>query len=1197
MLNAIAAFEAKYQLRSPLAAATALIFFLLAFGATTIDQIQIGSGSNVYVNSPSALLEVVGILNIFGLFAITAFVANVVIRDDETGFAPIIRATRITKPAYLLGRFAGAFAVAFLVMLAVPLGVLVGSWMPWVDPAKLGPFVATHYLYAVFVMGLPTLLVMATAFFALATATRSMLWTYLGVVAFLVLFVVTRVLLRDPANDVLAALTDPFGMSPLTRTTRYWTAAERNTMLPPLEGLLLANRLIWLGVSAALFALAYALFRVDGRPLLARRAKPAAPAAETLPTPPRHAALPAARSGMGWAQLMALARFDMAYVFKSPAFFVLLAIGLLNAWGNLSVVAELRGVPYFPVTRAVVQALEGGFTFIPFIVALFYAGELVWRDRQQRMHELIDSAPVPAWAHLAPKVLALTGVLLAAYLAAVLLGVSYQLAHGYTQLELGHYLLWLVLPGLVGSLLLAVLALVLQVVAPSKPIGWGLTLLVLVASMALNLAGWSHPLYNYGGTPSVPLSDMNGMGRFWVGRAWLQAYWLAFAGLLLVLAYGLWKRGTQDALRPRLAQLGARLAGWPAALLATFGLLWLAIGAWVFYNTNVLNTYKSSSTRERELAAYEQALLGYAALPQPTITHVRLNVALHPREARAVTQGEYRLENRTGAPLAEVHVRWLEPLQMTTLELQGATLAKDHGDFNYRIYRLATPMQPGEQRTLRFATLLAQQGFAAEEQLTSLVANGSFVNNMQISPQLGMDRSGLLQDRHKRRKYGLEPELRMAKLEDDHARAHHYLRKDSDWVTADLTVQTDADQTPVAPGDVVSDTTAAGRRTLHTRSEVPIQHFFSMQSARYAEGKASWTSPAGETVPLTVYHHPAHTHNVPLMLAAMQESLTLFNRLYSPYQFHQARIIEFPAYASFAQAFAATVPYSEGIGFIQNQQPGSDRIDLVTYVTAHEIAHQWWAHQVIGADMQGGTLLSETFAQYSALRVMEQLHGAAMMRQFLKYELDSYLRARGSEVIEELPLARVENQPYIHYRKGSLAMWTAKELLGADVVDAALRRLIQRFAFQAAPYPRSTDFIALLREEAGSDARRQQLITDLFEKITLVDMRAENPSAKQLADGRWEVRFTVNGRKLYADGQGKETEAPLDEPFDIGVFAAEPGKPGFKPADVLHSERRTFKTGSAEVVLVVKAKPSHVGVDPQNIRIDRNSSDNVVSVP
>ena len=96
-------------------------------------------------------------MNVFGVFVITAFVANVVIRDDETGFAPILRATRVGQarlPAW--GRFLGATLVAFLVLCSVPLGILVGSLMPWLDPEKLGPFVAWHYLYALFVFGLPT---------------------------------------------------------------------------------------------------------------------------------------------------------------------------------------------------------------------------------------------------------------------------------------------------------------------------------------------------------------------------------------------------------------------------------------------------------------------------------------------------------------------------------------------------------------------------------------------------------------------------------------------------------------------------------------------------------------------------------------------------------------------------------------------------------------------------------------------------------------------------------------------------------------------------------------------------------------------------------------------------------------------------------------------------------------------------------
>jgi aminopeptidase N len=76
----------------------------------------------------------------------------------------------------------------------------------------------------------------------------------------------------------------------------------------------------------------------------------------------------------------------------------------------------------------------------------------------------------------------------------------------------------------------------------------------------------------------------------------------------------------------------------------------------------------------------------------------------------------------------------------------------------------------------------------------------------------------------------------------------------------------------------------------------------------------------------------------------------------------------------------------------------------VTYITAHELAHQYWGHQIAGADMQGSTLLVETLSQYSALMVMKKIHGEEQIRRFLKYELDDYLRSRGGEIVEELPL-------------------------------------------------------------------------------------------------------------------------------------------------------------------------------------------------
>jgi ABC-2 type transport system permease protein len=1192
MLRAVAAFELRYQLRSPVFWVGCLIFFLLTFGSITVDQVQIGSRGNVHVNAPFAILQVMAIMTVFATFVIVALVANVVLRDDETGFAPIIRSTRVSKRDYLVGRYVGATVAAFLVLAVMPLGIMAGSVMPWLDPEKVGPFRLWDYGYVLFFFALPTLLIVSAIYFALATATRSLMWTYVGAVALLVGYLVTRGLLRDPQHDALVALADPFGLGTLSVVTKYWTATERNGQMPEIAGVLLANRALWFAVGIALFTVAYARFSMTQAspagvraPRSKRKAIEAAPPRGTGAAATVRAPVLATR----WGQLWRLARFDMAFVFRSPAFFVLLGIGMLNSFGALWYAGQFYGGEVYPVTRLMVSALNGAFTIIPIIVAIYYAGELVWRDRDRRVHEIVDATPAPDWAFLAPKIVAITLVLAATSLAAALAGVLVQALKGYTHFELLHYLQWFVLPSTALAVLFAVLAVFVQVLVPHKFLGWAVMLLYLVATVALENVGFEHNLYQYAGAPEVPLSDMNGTGRFALGRTAFLTYWGCVALMLTVIAYGLWPRGAGAPLRARLARLPQRLRGAPVLVFGVAALCAGGLGGWIYYNTNVLNEYVTTSERERRLADLEKALIGYESVPQPTIVDIKLDVQLFPREVRAVTQGEYLLENRTGQPLDAVHVRWPHRLEMTALDVPGGTLTKEYAEHSYRIYRLAPAMAPGEKRVMKFSTTLEQRGFSNKRPLTRIVENGTFIDNTEITPTLGMSRDGLLQERAKRRKYGLEPELRPARLEDDSARAHNPLRRDADWVTGEITVTTDADQTPVAPGTTVSDTTAAGRRTVRFRTDAPIIPFFSVQSARYAVKRDRW-----QDVDLAVYYHPAHAYNVDRMLEAMKLSLAIFSERFSPFQFKQARILEFPGYASFAQSFANTIPYSETIGFIFNHAASPEKIDMVTYVTAHEIAHQWWAHQVIPSDQQGATMMVESFAQYSALLVMEQMYGRDQVRRFLKYELDRYLRSRGGEVIEELPLARVENQPYIHYQKGTLAMYWLREVVGEAAVNRALQRLIRQYAFKPAPYPNTRDFLGLLREEAGP--QHAQLIEDLFERITLYDMKARDAVVTKRPDGRYAVEFTVEGRKLYADGKGRETEAPLDEAFDVGVFDAEPGRKEFTSASVLAFERRPLKSGAQKITLVVDREPKFVGVDPYNKRIDRNSDDNLARV-
>jgi ABC-2 type transport system permease protein len=227
---------------------------------------------------------------------------------------------------------------------------------------------------------------------------------------------------------------------------------------------------------------------------------------------------------------------------------------------------------------------------------------------------------------------------------------------------------------------------------------------------------------------------------------------------------------------------------------------------------------------------------------------------------------------------------------------------------------------------------------------------------------------------------------------------------------------------------------------------------------------------------------------------------------------------------------------------------------------------------------------------------MEEILGPDQVRRFLRQELDNYLRSRGGEVIEELPLMRVENQAYIHYRKGGVTMYFLRNEVGEAPVNRAMQRLLQEYSFRGAPYPRSSDFVRILREEVGDNPAHQALITDLFERITLYDARVVSAKTRERADGRWDVTLVVEARKLYADGEGAETEAPLNEEFEIGVFTAEPGEGAFSSADVVLFDRHPVRSGRQTITVTVDREPRFAGIDPYNKRIDRNSDDNVMAV-
>jgi aminopeptidase N len=342
------------------------------------------------------------------------------------------------------------------------------------------------------------------------------------------------------------------------------------------------------------------------------------------------------------------------------------------------------------------------------------------------------------------------------------------------------------------------------------------------------------------------------------------------------------------------------------------------------------------------------------------------------------------------------------------------------------------------------------------------------------------------------------------------------------------------------------------------------------------------------------------------MLASSRAGLDYYQRIYSPFQFTQFRILEFPRYRTFAQSFPNTVPYSEAIGFIGRIKKPTD-IDFTYFVTAHELGHQWWAHQLVGADVEGSNMMSESLAEYSALQVMAHKYGRDLMHRYLRHELDSYLRGRAGEVRHEPPLALVQREQYVWYQKGGQILYTLADYIGEDKLNLALHNFLMQYRYTNAsnqvdatsavraantfddPYPDTRMLVDAIRAQTPPEL--QYLIDDGFNRIVLYDNKAVSATSQKTAEGKYKVTLEVQARKLQADGNGAETPMPLADYIEIGVFSGKKDeeKPLYLKKEKLTQEHKTF-------VITVDQQPTLAGIDPYNKLIDRNADDNMIDI-
>jgi len=1179
-------------------AAIAGLWMAAAGGALKGAAVNFGA-DKVLINGPYALAMGVAVLGFVGVTVIGSVAGRAVQQDFEYGTYHFFYSAPLRKRDYFLGRLLGACMTLVVVFLGILIGVVVGTHWPGVEAARV---VATpswqSFVRPYLLVLLPNVLWLGGCFFVLAALTRQMAPVYIAGVLVLVGYLFAVNLLGDMENKTLAALIDPSGATAIDVLTRYWSVAQKNELQIPLEGVLLQNRLLWLALGAAVTWVGYRALRMQAVTSLRRgkrRASDIEPSAATAPAVALPVVRPNRSAGAFARMLPGLIRLYLSEILRSPRFLTIVLGGVLLVVGNAITLGAFYGTNTHPLTYKVLDVVSGLFGLFILIVTAIYTGELVWRERDVTMHDITDSAPAPTWLGFLAKlgtVFALQAVLMVVLLVC---SVGVQLSKGYMRLEPGHYLFELFVLQLPGYFLIAVLALVVHTLVNNKYFGHFLVVVLFLLSSRLPDFGFENRLYRYGSSPEVIYSDLNGYGHFLPAVLWFRLYWGAFAVLLLVVAHAFWVRGRDGGVRRRLAAARARLTPASAAIAGVAAVGFATIGAWIYYNTHMLNPFLSRYAAQQMQADYERRYRSLLNAQQPRITAVDIRVDLYPEQHRARLAGTLTLVNKSGQPIRDLYVLYPSSAIVHAVEPGvPARLVDEAPELFWHHYALEQPLAPDATTDFRFDLEYGAHGFRNDGADRVVLDNGTFLNagltpDTALIPSFGYAEDGELASDADRRKFGLPPKPRMHDLDDKAYHRQSALSRDADWIAYRATFCTVADQLPVTSGYVVRDWTENGRRCIDYRMDSTMANIYSFVSARYAVRRDVWHGPGGD-VGIEIDYHPGHEYNLDRMVDGVKDSLAYFTRHFGPYQHKIVRIIEFPRFSrfgGFAESFPNTVPFNEAIGFtakVDDRDPKD--IDYPYFVTAHEVAHQWWAHQEMPANVQGGEFVTESLAEYSALMVLKQKYGDTKMRRFLKYELDRYLQGRGTEQKAEQPLLRADGAAYVHYQKGAHTLYALQDVIGETAMNDALSAFVARWRFQGPPYATSRDLIAELRRV--TPAEHQGLITDLFETITLYDLRATSADAVKRPDGRYDVRLDVSARKIRADGAGKEQDVPFDGVVDVGVLDAK--------GDVLAIAKRPVRSGENRFTVEVSGEPARAGIDPLFKLIDRDDSDNTVPV-
>lgn len=1173
------ATEWRLQRRRPFVWFCLVAYFVLALG----DTVQAGwsAEGGIFINGADQIATRSIIYSLLGVLVAAGLVSEPFSRDRAHSTAGMVLTTGAGRATLAIGRFVIATALVMLSALLFIPGVILGSMAPGIATEFVGPIVAQHYISAASTFIIPNFLLVSAVAFAVASRTQSQAAAYGAAVTLVSAWITVRMMLGQDVlrHDVFAtaAMLDPFGSIASAQFSMGWTVAESNERFPPLAGLLLSNRLVWLGVSAVLMVVGVAGFPMGER---LTRAKSAGRRGRSGSA--------GSRVSVGWlGPLGTMTAWELRTIRRTPgAMLVLLLLAFSLWWSAASAVTHRFSLPS---TDLLVHNTGFYFDKILVLAVVWLSGDLIWRERAHRVDPMLDSLPTRDWQRYISKLAALIGVVIVFWLVSIGVGVLYQAVNGYFDFELDLYLVDSFVVKAPYYVFLSVLALTTQVLISRRYIAMGVVMLVYLSEVVLDALGLHHPIYRYGRSSFFWYSLMDGYGHFLEAHFWLLLYW-SIGALVLGLLGGLaFSRGHEQTTGYRLLPSRLRSRGGVGVLVFLFA--FTGVGAHIWRQSTVHATWPRIN--DDAMKAEVERVFGdeWRNVPQPRVAEMWAELDLFPSERRFELRGSFVLHNPHDIEIDRVLVLAEPWLSIESLDMPGGRVTQSDERLNAFTLELKASLAPGEETELSFETSWSPpRGFAIHAKNdgvpmvapTEVLGNGTSLLNIQLMPAVGYTDRVEHKPAWKRRKFGLDPTWSPPDPAIGIGQAHATFHLD--WVRrVDMTITTDGDQTVYHPGTLVdewtSDDNRCGFRYVIDR---PSRGWATLVSGRLVESRFSRPG-----IPdVVMAHDEDHTHALEPFANALLDAIEHFQDRYGPPPFGEFRMVEQSLHFDGMGVRSGMGFASEVLGWKTDVRAsgGEDLHEMA----AHMMGMTWFGDQIIPANVSGAKVVHAGLPFWSAQLYLHQRRAPDLDRRLRMQKLAEAFRGRSTLIDEESPfIEEFKDSTMLRAKGGGQMLYLADLIGGPAELERVFASFLDDWRYRPAPFPTAHDLVAHL--EASIPEEHHAQVASVFEHITTWSLSVVEASAEPRDDGRWSVSASFDARQLRTSGWGETTPVTMDAVVEIVLYR----DGGYGPDSVIHRERLTPNEPAFEMNWVLDERPVRVGIDPMLLLPDANLRDNV----